>query len=74
MGQTIQISAKCADLFYANLQDDRKGMIGEYHGYVPDFFPGQHYGDYVELEIDIETGHILNWKKPSASDLKKVFS
>ena len=54
----ITISAKCSDLF---------SMIGpngtEYNGYVPDWFPGEHYGDYVELEIETKTGRIINWPK-----------
>ena len=28
-----------------------KGEFISYEGYVPDFFPGDHYGDYVELSI-----------------------
>lgn len=63
--KTISISAKCSDLFSANLDDGRS-----YEGYVPSFFPGEHYGDYVELDIDLATGQILNWKAPSAADLK----
>jgi hypothetical protein len=63
------MSAKCADLFSAQLINDGH-FIGEYVGYVPDFFPTQHYGDYVAFDIDVETGKILNWKKPTAKDLK----
>lgn len=64
----ISISAKCSDLFNATLLEDNK-VLGEYTGYVPDWFPGQHYGDYVELKIDVDTGLILNWKKPTKKDL-----
>jgi hypothetical protein len=71
--KTITISAKCSDSFFASLNDDHKGLVGEYDGYVPDFFPGNHYGDYVDLEIDIETGTILNWNVPTKEDLK-IFS
>lgn len=70
--KTIQITAKCSDLFSASLVQDGK-VLGNYDGYVPDFMPGQHYGDYVELTIDVETGKILNWKKPSVAQLKTVF-
>jgi hypothetical protein len=70
----LSINAKCSDLFSASLYDDKGKLIGDYRGYVPDFFPGQHYGDYVTLEIDVETGKILNWKKPSKSELNKTFS
>jgi hypothetical protein len=71
--KTISISAKCSDLFSATLTET--GALNEhvsnkeYSGYVPDFFPGQHYGDYVQLDIEIETGRILNWKKPTKAQL-----
>jgi hypothetical protein len=69
MTKTISISAKCSDMFNATLSE--YGVpIGKYSGYVPAFFPGQHYGDYVQLEIDIATGKILNWKPPNNRDLK----
>lgn len=68
----INISVKCSDMFSADLYVDDK-FKGTYDGYVPKFFPGTHFGDYVELEIDAETGQILNWRKPSAEDLKKLF-
>ena len=45
----------------------------EYDGYVPDFFPGKHYGDYVQLEIDADTGKILNWKAPTKEDIDELF-
>lgn len=69
--KTISISAKCSDMFSASLRENNK-EIGLYNGYVPTWFPNpkvQHWGDYVELEIDIETGQIVNWKKPSQNDL-----
>ena len=66
------MSAKCSDMFNATLTMDGC-VVGEYNGYVPEFFPGGHFGDYVELEIDIDTGKILNWKKPSKKELKSIF-
>lgn len=68
----ITMSAKCSDLFDAYLLNDSK-LLGEYTGYVPDFFPGEHFGDYVIFDIDIETGKILNWKKPTNKQLKETF-
>ena len=61
----LSICAKCSDRFSANLDDGRG-----YHGGVPDFFPGDHYGDYVQLDIDTETGEIVNWQKPTKEDLE----
>ena len=66
----LRISAKCSDLFAMSLGNK------EYDGYVPDWLPNtnaKHYGDYVELKIDIETGQILNWKKPSQTQLDDTF-
>lgn len=73
MIKTINISAKCSDLFSAQARDGDGKFAGDYEGYVPDFMPGQHYGDYVELNIDVATGRILNWKAPTQSELQKVF-
>lgn len=67
------ISAKCSDMFSANLVVDGE-LQGNYDGYVPKFFPGQHFGNYIELEIDVDTGKILNWKKPTKEELNKLFS
>ena len=61
---------KCSDKFAATLIE--KGIeTVSYDGYVPDFMPEKHYGDYVELDIDIETGQITNWTAPSVSTVKK---
>jgi len=58
----LQLNAKCSDLFWGQIKDDNGNVLWEHDGYVPDFMPGEHWGDYVELDIDIETGTILNWK------------
>ena len=42
--------------------------------YVPGFFPTEHFGDYLDLTIDIETGKILNWVKPSIKELVDILS
>ena len=66
----ISISAKCSDMFSASFKDDKSSK--ELYGYVPDWFPNNkvnHYGDYVQLDIDIDTGKIINWKTPSVKDL-----
>jgi len=66
---TIKMSAKCSDLFCASLVEKGK-PDKHYEGSVPYFFPGPHYGDYVQFHIDVDTGRILNWKKPDAAALK----
>jgi hypothetical protein len=61
---TMHMNVKCSDMFWAEFTDASGKVIKEYDGYVPNFMPGEHYGDYVELDIDLSTGRILNWKKP----------
>jgi hypothetical protein len=73
----MAMTAKCSDLFAAVLWKDSvvDGIpVGkEYTGYVPDFMPGNHWGDYVELDIDLKTGKILNWNTPSIKALRETF-
>jgi hypothetical protein len=62
-------------MFSANLHDQDNNCIHEQEqGYVPSFMPGEHYGDYVILDIDIDTGMINNWKKPTKSEIQDWIS
>jgi len=66
----IKTCIKVCDGFTAAVIDaDGKTVRSIENEYVPDCFPGNHCGDYLELDIDIETGQILNWQKPSQADL-----
>lgn len=69
--RTLSLCLKVVDNFNSSLLVD--GMkTSDYEGYVPDFFPGNHFGDYVELEIDVDTGQILNWNRPTKKQLSKI--
>jgi hypothetical protein len=68
-GNVIHVTAKCSDLFGMTVTNANGKEVLEYDGYVPDFFPGEHYGDYVILEIQADTGLIVNWKAPTKADL-----
>lgn len=69
--KTLKLHLKVCDQFYATLEGQDGAEIKEYEGYVPGFMPGEHYGDYVILYIDIDTGKITNWKTPSQEQLEK---
>ena len=73
----LTIYAKCSDRCYLYLYDEYDKQLGNtYNGYVPNWLPNKntpHGGDYIQLEIDLETGQILNWVKPTITDLKKTF-
>lgn len=73
MARIMKISAKCSDMFCASLVVDGKQVGEDYDGYVPNFFPGDHYGDYVQLNIDVDTGKIINWKVPPQVELNETF-
>ena len=70
--KSMSISAKCSDMFGGTIKDEEGNDLFEYDGYVPDFFPGDHYGDYIQLDIDLDTGRITNWKKPTAKDIAEM--
>lgn len=65
----IKITAKCSDQCIIECS----GKDVEHCGYVPDWFPGNHNGDYIILNIDTDTGQILNWNKPTKKQLKETF-
>lgn len=67
--RVLSICAKTSDMFSSVYRED--GVVkGNYDGYVPNFFPNEHWGDYIELDIDVDTGQILNWNKPTVKDIK----
>lgn len=67
----LSISAKCSDR-YSHIIYGKDGKVyREYDGYVPSFMPGEHYGDYLMLDIDPYTGKILNWKPWKHAKTKK---
>lgn len=72
--KVAKVVAKCSDLCYVELTDENGKTVATHNGYVPEFMPGEHYGDYVEIDIDLATGRILNWKKPTAKVLAKPTS
>ena len=63
----IRISAKCGDLFTMQNLDSGE----DFQGYVPGFLGS--YGDYVELDIDTDTGTLLNWTAPTEEELSECF-
>lgn len=60
----ISIMAHCRDTFSLMCEDPPI----DYDGYVPGNI-GIGGGDDVELEIDLETGQILNWNSVSKKQL-----
>ena len=62
----LRFTAKCSDLCSCVYENDKGEIVAESDSYVPSGINiGDAYGDYVEMEIDMHTGQILNWKPVS---------
>lgn len=68
--KTLRIYCKVCDNFTASLVDqDGQEICSQDDGYVPGFMLGEHFGDYLILNIDIETGQITNWQEAKLGKL-----
>ncbi len=71
--KTISIHTKISDRFQFQILDqDGEILLDQEDGYVPEIMPGQHYGDYIILDIDLDTGFIKNWKKIEPSLIEEL--
>lgn len=71
VAKELRLHLKVSDMFTASIHDDTgKELGGQDDGYVPDFMPGDHYGDYVILNIDLDTGLVTNWKTPTREQIE----
>ncbi len=49
MSTNYKTADRCALMF-----EDQNSKAYSYSGYVPDFFPNKHYGDYIMLSINAD--------------------
>jgi len=71
--KTVKIHVKVSDSGSYELCDQDGEQIAERNDYVPRFFPEEHYGDYLILEIELDSGRVLNWEPPSRIDIEEAF-
>lgn len=72
---TIEIYVKCTDYFCGTIKDKQDNILRYFDDTgVPSFFPGNHYGEYIDFKIDLDTGKILNWKKLEASNIEEYIN
>lgn len=68
----LSIYCKVSDCFSASLVSGDGVTIGtQDDGYVPGFMPGNHYGDYIILDIELATGRVTNWRQPTSDELQQ---
>jgi hypothetical protein len=72
--KSVRVHVKVSDSGCYELKDANGELIAEIdEDYVPSFFPEDHYGDYLILDIELETGRILNWKCPEPVAVARAF-
>lgn len=71
MAKVLTISAKCSDLCNSVLEE-HENFYNEIAGYPPqiDDLCG---GDYINFQLDIETGKIVGWTKEHTKQVEKAF-
>ena len=60
-GQTLDLHMVCDCGSYSLLNSDGFPIASIEQNYVPDGFPGDHYGDYIIFDIN-EVGVIAGWR------------
>ena len=58
--RALSITCKVSDQCHLEFIEEN-GHVENYQGYVPDFFPEEHYGDYIILQITAE-GKVKGWQ------------
>jgi hypothetical protein len=71
--RTVEVHCKVCDSGHYALKNHCSETLATRDDYVPSFFPGEHYGDYLILDIDLETGRIVNWKRPEPVEVSRAF-
>ena len=67
----IRLSGKASDMFNYSVYDTDGLELLDKEGYAPDIY-GVCGGDYFDLEIDIETGKIVDWNQQSKDDILRL--
>lgn len=68
----ILVYAKCNDCCFVSVIDDDGTVLRDHDGYVPKIISND--SDGLDLEIDIKTGQILNWRAPSDDEIKSFIN
>lgn len=62
------VGGKVSDMCMIEITTEGGTVVKEHHGYVPRNL-GIGGGDYIRLNIDLETGQIVDWQRPFDSHL-----
>lgn len=67
----INITGKCSDTFGLTVQDDFGEELIDYVGYAP-ALANVCDGDYIDMEIDNDTGKIIGWVPLTKRSIKAI--
>jgi hypothetical protein len=72
IARIINVRVYCPDRFNFDIKDSRDNILasGE-QTYIPDWFIGNSDSE-LDLEIDLETGVILNWVTPTSEEIQNT--
>lgn len=72
--KVIKLTTRTGDAVAQSFHDKDGKKLAEKVGYAPQFFPnGEHnFGVFLELDIDLATGKILNWTPPTETQLAEA--
>ena len=68
--KTVKISVNTRENFDLDAVNNNGETVVESHGYMPHWVHGYNYGVF-DLEIDNETGKILNWVPLTKEEIEK---
>ena len=69
--KTLSVCLHVKDRFTAELKDDQGIVLKNYAGSAPDIAPNFHV-DYIEIDIDIDTGALNNWRIPTPKGIETI--
>jgi len=69
--EILSVMGKCSDRSNVGTVNIMTNEDVDHDGYVPEGL-GIGGGDYIEFDIDIETGQILNWPKLTDEDIEEA--
>lgn len=62
--KTLRLCVEILECAEARLLDEHGNFIKNHEGYFPKGRKANPVGDYLNLDIDLATGRILNWGTP----------
>jgi hypothetical protein len=72
--KVMKMTFRCGDSVAQSFHEKDGEKVAEKVGYAPQFFPNgdKNFGVFIELDIDLTTGQILNWVPPTEAQMREA--